>query len=272
MAYDTPILGYGVANVNLLRLWKSEAPESFDFQSFNLGDYYGAVQRQDRGRDHLQGPLPQRRARGRQGTAPQAAVLLRLLLAPGHGPAAPEHASARLDSFHEKFAAQLNDTHPAIAVAELMRLLMDEHGMAWDQAWDITRRTFCYTNHTLLPGGPGDLVRGPVRAPAAAPPGDHLRDQPPLPGRGAGALPGRRGPGGAHVPDRRGGRAAGAHGQPGRGRDRAPSTAWPNCTPSWSRPPSSRTSTTCGRRGSTTSPTASPRAASSRSATRAWPP
>ena len=60
-------------------------------------------------------------------------------------------ATRPLDSFHEKYAVQLNDTHPAIAVAELMRLLVDVHGMAWEQAWEITRRTFAYTNHTLLP-------------------------------------------------------------------------------------------------------------------------
>jgi starch phosphorylase len=68
VAYDTPILGYGVNNVNLLRLWKAEAPESFDFQAFNVGDYYGAVHAK-MGRDHLQGPLPQRRARGARSCA-----------------------------------------------------------------------------------------------------------------------------------------------------------------------------------------------------------
>ena len=86
-----------------------------------------------------------------QAAAPRAAVLLRLLLAAGHDPHPPADGRRPLDGFHEKYAVQLNDTHPAIAVAELMRLLVDEHGLGWDEAWEITRRTFAYTNHTLLP-------------------------------------------------------------------------------------------------------------------------
>ncbi len=150
VAYDTPILGYGVGNVSLLRLWKSEAPESFDFQSFNVGDYYGAVH------------------------AKMEAETLSKVLYPNDEPEAGKELRLKqqyffvscslqdmvrlhlntvgpLETFHQKFVAQLNDTHPAIAVAELMRLLLDEHGLTWDTAWDITRRTFCYTNHTLLP-------------------------------------------------------------------------------------------------------------------------
>jgi glycogen phosphorylase len=150
IAYDTPILGYGVNNTNLLRLWKSEAPESFNFQAFNVGDYYGAVQAMIEAETISKVLYPN--------DEPEAGKELRLkqqfffvscslqdMLRLQLG------IAGRLDAFHEKFAIQLNDTHPALAVAELMRLLIDVHDMAWEQAWDITRKSCHFTNHTLLP-------------------------------------------------------------------------------------------------------------------------
>ena len=150
IAHDTPILGFRVDNTNLLRLWSSEACASFDFQAFNSGDYYGAVNAKVIAENISKVLYPNdepgvgKELRLRQqyffvSCSLQDMIRLHLKHAPN------------LDSFHEKFAAQLNDTHPAIAVAELMRLLLDEHHYAWDQAWDITRNTFAYTNHTLLP-------------------------------------------------------------------------------------------------------------------------
>lgn len=150
VAYDTPIMGYRVGNVNLLRLWKSEAPESFDFQAFNVGDYYGAVRAKIEAETISKILYPN--------DEPEAGKELRLkqqyfFVSCSLQDMVRLHLGTvgGLESFAEKWVAQLNDTHPALAVAELMRLLMDEHCMSWDQSWDITRRTFCYTNHTLLP-------------------------------------------------------------------------------------------------------------------------
>ncbi|MCG6965859.1 MAG: glycogen/starch/alpha-glucan phosphorylase [Chromatiaceae bacterium] len=149
-AYDTPVLGYGCANANLLRLWTSEAPRSFDFQSFNTGDYYGAVNTKIQAETISKVLYPNDEPEaGKELRLKQQYFfvscslqdMIRLQLA----------TAGSLHEFHRKFVAQLNDTHPAIAVAELMRLLVDRHYLAWDEAWDITRNTFAYTNHTLLP-------------------------------------------------------------------------------------------------------------------------
>jgi starch phosphorylase len=150
MAYDTPILGYRVGTCNWLRLWKAEAVESFDFAAFNQGDYYRAVEDKMQSEnitkvlypndEMLQGKTLRLQQQFFFVTCSlQDMIRVHLLL------------GRPLDKFHEKWAIQLNDTHPAIAVAELMRLLVDEHQLDWDAAWHVTRQTFAYTNHTLLP-------------------------------------------------------------------------------------------------------------------------
>jgi len=151
VAYDTPVPGFGVDTANFLRLWHAEAVESFDFQTFNVGDYYGAVHEKILSETISKVLYPN--------DEPASGKALRLaqqyffvscslrdmirihLQVPGKS----------VRSLHDKYAAQLNDTHPSIAVAELMRLLVDEHLLGWDEAWAITQRTFGYTNHTLLP-------------------------------------------------------------------------------------------------------------------------
>lgn len=148
--YDTPILGYRNNTANTLRLWKAEAPESFDFDVFNRGDYQGAVTQKVISEnlskvlypndEHIEGK-ELRLAQQYFFVSCSIQDMLRIL----------KSQKIPLDRFHEKFTGQLNDTHPAIAVAELMRLLTDENGLPWAQAWDITRKTFGYTNHTLLP-------------------------------------------------------------------------------------------------------------------------
>jgi glycogen phosphorylase len=150
VAYDTPILGYRVGTCNRLRLWKAEAVESFDFSAFNHGDYYRAVEDKVFSENITKVLYPNDLAvQGKTlrlqqqfffaSCSLQDMIRVHLLL------------GRRLDQFHEKFAVQLNDTHPSIAVAEFMRLLIDEHRLDWGTAWHVTSHTFAYTNHTLLP-------------------------------------------------------------------------------------------------------------------------
>ncbi len=148
--YDTPIPGYRVNTANTLRLWKAEAPESFDFQVFNVGNYYGAVDQKVYSENISKvlypndEPMQGKELRLEQQyffVSSSLQDMIRIHLLQGQS----------LDNFHEKFAVQLNDTHPSVSVAELMRLLVDEHHLDWNKAWDITQKTLAYTNHTLLP-------------------------------------------------------------------------------------------------------------------------
>ncbi len=146
---DMAGVGYGTGTTSLLRLWKAEAPESFDVSAFNVGDYYRAVERMVASENLTKVLYPNdRMAQGKQLRLEQQYFLVSCSLQD----MLRLHQRARdpLDRFHEHFAAQLNDTHPALAIAELMRLLVDEHDMEWDAAWRVTQATFAYTNHTLL--------------------------------------------------------------------------------------------------------------------------
>ncbi|MGO8858945.1 MAG: glycogen/starch/alpha-glucan phosphorylase [Steroidobacteraceae bacterium] len=149
-AYDTPIQGYRVQTCNTLRLWSAEAIESFDFQAFNTGDYYQAVAEKMLSETVTKVLYPNdepdigKRLRLAQQyffVSCSLQDMLHLL----------DIVGSPLQEFAQRYAVQLNDTHPSIGVAELMRLLVDERGLAWDEAWGITVQTFGYTNHTLLP-------------------------------------------------------------------------------------------------------------------------
>ncbi len=148
--YDTPIVGYRSGVVNDLRLWKSEATESFYFERFNSGDYQGAVAEKNFAENITKVLYPNdEEIQGKELRLQQqyffTSCSLQDMIRFQHRFGYP------LETFHEEWAIQLNDTHPSIGVAELMRLLLDEHDMGWDQAWSITTRTFSFTNHTLLP-------------------------------------------------------------------------------------------------------------------------
>lgn len=148
--YDTPILGYRVNTANTLRLWKAEAPEAFDLQAFNRGNYYGAVDEKIVSENITKILYPNdEQMEGKQLRLQQQYFFVSCSLQDAIGLHFKRGDS--LETFHEKFAFQLNDTHPSIGVAELMRLLIDEYELDWDTAWTITQHTFAFTNHTLLP-------------------------------------------------------------------------------------------------------------------------
>ncbi|MCP9916719.1 glycogen/starch/alpha-glucan phosphorylase [Cyanobium sp. ATX 6F1] len=148
--HDVPVLGYRVNTCNRLRLWRADAAESFDFYAFNIGDFYGAVEEKV-GSETLSkvlypndGTDEGRRLRLKQQHFFVSCSLQDMLRS-------LERRGLPVTDFPKHWTVQLNDTHPAIAVAELMRLLIDDKRLTWDQAWEITSQSLAYTNHTLLP-------------------------------------------------------------------------------------------------------------------------
>jgi starch phosphorylase len=148
--HDVPVLGYRVNTCDRLRLWRADATETFDFYAFNIGDYYGAVEEKV-GSETLSkvlypndGTDEGRRLRLKQQHFFVSCSLQDMLRS-------LEARAIPIEEFPDHWAVQLNDTHPAIAVAELMRLLIDDRHLTWERAWEITTRALSYTNHTLLP-------------------------------------------------------------------------------------------------------------------------
>ena len=149
--HDIPIAGYGTTTVNLLRLWASKSTEDFDLEAFNRGGYVEAVREKAIGETVSKVLYPNDKTEnGKELRLMQqyffVACSLRDIIRRHFRQPANSWAN-----FSDKVAVQLNDTHPAIAIVELLRILLDEENMAWDAAWAITSRTFAYTNHTLLP-------------------------------------------------------------------------------------------------------------------------
>ncbi|MBM4206861.1 MAG: glycogen/starch/alpha-glucan phosphorylase [Gammaproteobacteria bacterium] len=149
--YDTPVPGYQNHTVNTLRLWKAMAAEEFNLKEFNEGDYAEAVAAKN-GAENITMVLYPNDAseNGKVLRLKQQYLLASASLQDVIATWVGRHGNDLTD-FAAKNCFQLNDTHPSIAVAELMRLLIDIHGLDWDHAWDITRNTMAYTNHTLLP-------------------------------------------------------------------------------------------------------------------------
>lgn len=148
--YDTPIMGYHVSSCNFLRLWKSEAEESFDFSSFNHGDYYKAVDFKVKSENISKVLYPNdEMLEGKKLRLKQQYFFVSCSLQDMMN--IHLRFDGKPEEFYKRWAIQLNDTHPSVSVAELMRILVDEYRIDWDTAWDCTCKTFSYTNHTLLP-------------------------------------------------------------------------------------------------------------------------
>lgn len=148
--YDIPIPGYGTNTVNYLRLWESRAAEDFDFEAFNRGGYDEAVREKNHSETISKVLYPNDKT--------ESGKELRLLQQYFFVACSLKDIIRRFrktnedwSEFPEKVAIQLNDTHPAVAIIEMMRLLLDEYGMSWGPAWKLVTKTFAYTNHTLLP-------------------------------------------------------------------------------------------------------------------------
>ena len=174
--YDTPVPGYRNDTVNTLRLWSARATEEFDLRYFNEGDYLRAVEEKAESENITKVLYPNdnvsagRELRLRQEYLFVSATLQDIIRRyKKHYLLYDDQKGLRpFDRFVERTAIQLNDTHPAIAIAELMRILVDVEGLGWDEAWGMTTAVFGYTNHTVLPEA---LERWPVALfePAAAP-------------------------------------------------------------------------------------------------------
>ncbi len=148
--HDTPILGYRTNTANTMRLWAAQAVESFDFGTFNQGDFLGAVAAKVSSENISKILYPNDEGfQGKQLRLEQQFFFVSCSLQHIVKIQVTQHRP--LAELHRNFAIQMNDTHPAISVAELMRLLIDEHDMEWDAAWHVTENTLSYTNHTLMP-------------------------------------------------------------------------------------------------------------------------
>jgi starch phosphorylase len=148
--HDTPILGYRTNTANTMRLWSAQAVESFDFGTFNTGDFFGAVADKVSSENISKILYPNDEGfQGKQLRLAQQFFFVSCSLQ--HILQIQTNENRPLTELHRNFAIQMNDTHPAISVAELMRLLVDEHSIEWEAAWSVTQQTLAYTNHTLMP-------------------------------------------------------------------------------------------------------------------------
>ena len=146
---DMPIVGYGNNIVNTLRVWDAEAITNFQLDAFNKGEYQRAVEQENLARNIVEVLYPNdNHMAGKELRLKQQYFFISASVQEAIAKYKTKHDDLR--KFHEKVTFQLNDTHPTVAVAELMRILMDENGLSWDEAWEVTTKTCAYTNHTIM--------------------------------------------------------------------------------------------------------------------------
>ncbi len=147
--YDLPVVGYGNGIVNTLRIWDAEPVECFQLDSFDKGDYQRAVEQENLARNIVEVLYPNdNHYAGKELRLKQQYFFISASVQEAVEKYMRKHKDIR--KFHEKVTFQLNDTHPTVAIAELMRILMDEHYLTWDEAWEVTTKTCAYTNHTIM--------------------------------------------------------------------------------------------------------------------------
>ena len=147
--FDMPIVGYGNGIVNTLRIWDAEAVECFQLDSFDKGDYKKAVEQENLARNIVEVLYPNdNHYAGKELRLKQQYFFISASVQEAVAKYMKKHDDIR--KFHEKVTFQLNDTHPTVAVAELMRILLDEYKLEWDEAWEVTSKTCAYTNHTIM--------------------------------------------------------------------------------------------------------------------------
>ena len=147
--YDIPIVGYGNSIVNTLRIWDAEPVECFHLDSFDKGDYHKAVEQENLARNIVEVLYPNdNHYAGKELRLKQQYFFISASVQEAVEKYMRKHDDIR--KFHEKVTFQLNDTHPTVAIAELMRILMDEYFLTWDEAWEVTTKTCAYTNHTIM--------------------------------------------------------------------------------------------------------------------------
>ncbi len=214
MACDLLVPGFNNDHVINMRLWRAKASRELDLHSFNAGNYINAVESKVKSETISKVLYPSddisegQELRLKQQYFFVCATFQDILRR-------YRKENVTFDDFPDQVAVQLNDTHPAIAIPELMRILLDVEGLGWEQAWDLVRTHLRLHQPHPHARSPGDLAGGHARPGAAPAPGDHLRDQPALPRGGGQPLPGQQPKTPGDVAHRRGSGAAGAHGQPG---------------------------------------------------------